>query len=500
MIPDLVVAVDCSTTAVKAVVLGPAQEVLAEASAPLATSQPRPLWHEQDAGEWWTGTRTAIAAAVAQVDPARIGAICLTHQRETFVCLDEAGGPLRPAILWVDARAHEEIASLGTTEVHRVSGKPADTTPAIYKLAWLSRHEPQVTATAARIGDVQAYLAWRMTGSWATSRASADTLGLLDLARGDWSPELLALAGVSREQLPVLVPAGHPLGELTAAAAGELGLPGPVTLVAGIGDGQSAGLALGAAEPGVAYLNLGTSMVLGVRADGYVWDRAFRTLDGMVPGTFTLETVLNAAAYLAAWFRRELGTGAADDATEIALLEEAAALVPAGCEGLLTLPYWNAAQTPYWDPLARGALVGLHGAHTRAHLYRSILEGVALELRLHLAGIEAVTGSPIVTLRAVGGGARSTLWARIVADVTQRTVVVCSAGEASAAGSGILARAWLQGRPESPRWVVPAGTEVDPDPALAERYAQVFAVYRGLYPALRDSFAGALMVAQRGSA
>ena len=489
MSPDLVVAVDCSTTAVKAVVLGAEQEVLAEASAPLATSQPRPLWHEQDAREWWTGTRTAISAAVAQVDAARVGAICLTHQRETFVCLDADGEPLRPAILWVDARAHEEIASLGTTEVHRVSGKPADTTPAIYKLAWLSRHEPAVMDRAARIGDVQAYLAWRLTGAWATSRASADTLGLLDLKQGDWSPALLELAGVRREQLPFLVPAGHAIGELTAVAAADLGLAGPVMLVAGIGDGQSAGLALGAAEPGVAYLNLGTSMVLGVRADGYVWDRAFRTLDGMVPGTFTLETVLNAAAYLASWFRRELGTGAVDDATEIALLEEAAARVPIGSDGLLTLPYWNAAQTPYWDPLARGAVVGLHGAHTRAHLYRSILEGVALELRLHLEGIEAATGSEIVTLRAVGGGARSPLWARIVADVTQRVVVVCAVGEVSAAGSGALARAWLEGHPDAPTWGAPAGVEVVPDPAAAERCSSLFAVYRGLYPALRESFA-----------
>lgn len=486
---DLVVAVDCSTTAAKAVVLDRGGQVLAEGSSPLATSQPHPSWHEQDATTWWTATREALVAAVAGVDAARIGAIGLTHQRETFVTLDDADQPLRPAILWVDGRAHEEIATLGSAQVHEVSGKPPDTTPAIYKLAWLRRHEPDVLSRATRVGDVQAYLALRMTGRWATSHASADTLGLLDLRRREWAPELLRTAGVRVEQLPDLVPAGHALGPLTATVAAELGLPGPVPLVAGLGDGQSAGLALGAAEPGVAYLNLGTSMVLGVRSDTYRWDPAFRTLEGMVAGTYTLETVLNAAAYLTAWCRRELGTGVDDDRAAVEWFDRAAADVPPGSEGLLTLPYWNAAQTPYWDPLARGAVVGWHGRHTRAHLYRSILEGVALELRLHVRRVEEVTGRPIAVVRAVGGGARSALWTRILADATGRTVQVCSAGEVSAAGAGALAFGHLDGRPGSAPWPTPPGHDVVPDPAVTGTYDRLAAVHRELYPRLKDVFA-----------
>lgn len=492
MSPDLVVAVDCSTTAAKAVVLDRRGHVLAQGTSPLTTTQPHPAWHEQDARDWWTATRAALAAAIGQVDAARVGAIGLTHQRETFVCLDAHGEPLRPAILWVDGRAHEQIAALGSAQVHRLSGKPPDTTPAIYKLAWLARHEPQVLTRAARVGDVQAYLALQMVGRWATSHASADTLGLLDLQRREWSAELLALAGVHLGQLPDLVPAGHPIGLLTARVAADIGLPGPVPLVAGLGDGQSAGLALGAGEPGVAYLNLGTSMVLGVRSDTYLWDPAFRTLDGMVPGTYTLETVLNAAAYVAAWCRHEFGTGqddaARDDAAELAWFDEAAAAVPVGCEGLVTLPYWNAAQTPHWDPLAKGAVIGWHGRHTRAHLYRSILEGVAMELRLHLLRLEEVTGQPVAVIRAVGGGARSTLWTRIVADATQRTVQVCSAGEVSAAGAGALAFAHIDGRPGTTSWPTPQGHDVVPDATVAEAYDRLYAVYRELYPRLKDVF------------
>jgi xylulokinase len=492
----LVIAVDCSTTAAKAV-LHDADGPVASAARPIGTRTPHAAWHEQDAGDWWTATRDAVADAVAQVDASQVQAICLTHQRETFVCTDDAGTPLRPAILWLDGRAHTEIAELGSTRVHDVSGKPPDTTPAIYKIAWLARHEPDVLARAAHVVDVQGYLAWRSTGRWVTSTASADTLGLLDLRALDWAPELLALAGVRREQLPELVGVGEPIGMLTPDAAHELGLPGPVPLVAGTGDGQAAGLALGATRPGVAYLNLGTSMVLGVHSDTYLWDPAFRTLAGLRPGEYTLETVLNAAAYLADWCREQFGgsqvgapVGGPSPGDDVARLEAAAVAVPRGAEGLLTLPYWNAAQTPYWDPLARGAVVGWHGRHTPAHLYRSILEGVGFELRLHLERLEAATGQRVEHIRAVGGGARSALWVQVVSDITRRPVRVCSAGEVSAAGAAVLALAFLDGRPAgADEAAEPPGHDVVPDATAAAAYDGLFGAYRQLYPALRGVFA-----------
>jgi len=488
---ELVIAVDCSTTAAKAVIHDQAGQVAAQAARPLRTLQPSPAWHEQDAEQWWVATQGAVAEAVATlVDPGPIRAMCITHQRESFVCLDSVGRPLRPAILWLDGRAHEEIAELGSARVHELSGKPPDTTPAIYKLAWLARHEPAVLRDAVHVGDVQAYLAWRLTGRWATSHGSADTLGLFDLRRMKWSAELLALAGVRLDQLPELVPVGDELGTISGEVARSLGLPGPVPLVSGIGDGQAAGLGLGATVPGVAYLNLGTSMVLGVQSREYVWDAAFRTLAGIRPGTYTLETVLNAAAYVATWCREQFGERAADG-TAGGELEAEAARLAIGAEGLLTLPYWNAAQTPHWDALARGAVVGWHGRHTRAHLYRSILEGVGFELRLHLERLEDVTGQRIESIRAVGGGARSPLWIRIITDITQRSVRVCAADEVSAAGAAALAWEFLD-RSQASTGVAPSalpvGRDVSPDPSTATGYDALFAVYRRMYPSLRGLF------------
>jgi len=492
----LVIAVDCSTTAAKAVVHDRAGVVVASASRPLDTAQPRPGWHEQDAEQWWAATRDAVAEAVATLaDPGRVRAICLTHQRESFVCLGPDGRPLRPAILWLDGRAHEEIAALGSARVHELSGKPPDTTPAIYKLAWLARHEPTVLRDAVRVGDVQAYLAWRLTGRWATGAGSADTLGLFDLRSMSWSPELCDLAGVRADQLPALVAAGTEIAPLAPDVARELGLPGPVPLVAGIGDGQAAGLGVGATSPGVAYLNLGTSMVLGVQSDEYRWDPAFRTLAGIRPGTYTLETILNAAAYVAAWCREQFGEQGPGGAAG-AELEAAAARVPIGAEGLLTLAYWNAAQTPHWDPLARGVTLGWHGRHTRAHLYRSILEGVGFELRLHLERLEEVTGRPVTAIRAVGGGARSALWIQIVADITGRPVRVCADAEVSAAGAALLAwehldRTGARGTPAVRGGGAGAlGHDVQPDPSTASGYGALYAVHRRVYPAVRDLFPG----------
>ena len=502
----LVVAVDCSTTAAKAGVYDQAGRVVAQASRPLRTRQPQASWHEQDAEQWWTATRDAVAQAVGRLDdPAQVAALCITHQRESFVCLDADGRPLRPAILWLDGRADQEIAELGSPRVHELSGKPPDTTPALYKLAWLSRHEPATLRDAARIGDVQAYLAWRLTGRWASSHGSADTLGMFDLQAMTWSPDLLRLAGVRPDQLPELVPVGEEIGQLTPAAARSLGLAAPVPLVAGIGDGQAAGVGLGATTPGTAYLNLGTSMVMGVQSDSYLWDPAFRTLAGVRAGSYTLETVLNAAAYVATWCREQMGERGVDGPAGREL-DAAAAALPIGAEGLLTLPYWNAAQTPYWDPVARGAVVGWHGRHTAAHLYRSILEGVGFELRLHLERLEQVTGQPITSIRATGGGSRSPLWMRIITDITQRQVSVHGDAELSAAGAAALARTFLDGGPADRDTSAPGGpgtVDVSPDPSTAGRYDALFAVHRRLYPSLRGIFpdlAAAVRIDPPGSA
>jgi xylulokinase len=360
-----VIGIDCSTTAAKAIVFDREGAVVGEGRSTFPLSGPDPGWHEQDPPDWWTSTATAVREAVSSVEPRDVVAFGITHQRESFVCLNEHGRPLRPAILWLDGRAGDQIARYGSDEVHRVSGKPPDVTPAFYKLLWLREREPASRDNAAKVVEVHAYLAHCLTGEWLTSWASADPLGLVDMERFEWSAELLEMVGLDEAQLPRLCPPGAVLGELGTEPAKELGLDPGLPIVAGAGDGQSAGLGADVTRSGLAYLNLGTAVVSGRYAEDYRWNRAFRTLGGPIPGTYTLETLLSAGTYLVSWFmeRFERSDDPALGLTAEQILETAAAQVPPGSEGLLLLPFWNAARRRTGTPM-RGARWSAGAART----------------------------------------------------------------------------------------------------------------------------------------
>jgi xylulokinase len=475
-----VIGVDSSTTATKAIVWDRAGRAIAEGRGEFVLDIPRPGWHEQDPEDWWRSTAAAVRAAVEAVGAGDIEALCVTHQRETFTCLDEHGRAVRPAIVWMDVRATRQVEALGSDEIHRLTGKPADTTPAFYKLAWINEHEPDVIARTRWVVDVGGYLVQRLTGAWRTTVASADPLGLVDMERGDWADELLARVGLTRERVPALVAPGEIIGELSPAAAEQLGLRAGLPVIGGAGDGQSAGLGANAARPGRAYLNLGTAVVAGSITERYAWDTAFRTLIGAVPGTYVLETLLQGGTYTVNWFLDRIA-----ELRDVDVLEAAATRVRPGADGLLLVPYWASAQTPYWDPDARGMLFGLAGHHGKAHMYRALMEGIAFEQRLAFAGMEATLEHPIEVLLMTGGGSRSALWRQIVADVTRKRVVVCREPETTALGAGIHAAAavgWYGSLSDAAEAMTGEGAAHAPSEDTAGRYDALYDVYRELYP------------------
>jgi xylulokinase len=489
----LVIAVDCSTTGSKATVVDTTGWTVAAGSAPLTTTSPRPGWHEQDAGAWWPATDAAVRQALARLDDSggdrlRIGAVCVAHQRETFVAVDADNRPRHPAILWLDGRAAAEIADYGTAEVELLCGKPADITPALYKLAWVRRHRPEWLHGAHRVVDTHAFLVRELTGEWATSLSSADPLALLDITTRDYSPELLRIAGVERDQLPALHTAGTLIGPVTPAVAAGWGLGPGVPVVAGLGDGQAAGVGAQVLDPSTAYLNAGTALLLGTECRGYLPSRAYRSLLSVIDGNTTLETFLSSGNYLPTWFRRQFGPVEAAGAPDPDL-EEAARQVPAGSGGLLTLPYWNAAQTPHWDPHASGVMLGWRGAHTKAHAYRSLLEGIAQEVRLQLDGLEAATGNRVQNIRAMGGGIRSRLFSQILADVLERPLELCAEPEISALGAAVVAMVGIEAYPDlatASAAMTRIDQRIEPDPAVADVYGRLRELHGRLYPRLRD--------------
>jgi xylulokinase len=484
-----VIGIDSSTTATKAVVWGRDGRAVAEGRAEFALAMPRPGWHEQDPEDWWRSTAAAVRHAMRTVDAADIEAVCVTHQRETFACVDEQGVAVRPAIVWMDVRATEQVKRAGSEEVHRLTGKPADTTPALYKLLWLREHEPETFDRTHRVVDVHAFLVHRLTGTWRTTTACADPLGLVDMQALDWSDDLLARVGLTREHMPALSAPGEVIGELSATAAAEVGLPAGLPLVGGAGDGQSAGLGANATRPGRAYLNLGTAVVAGTMSERYAWDRAFRTLVGAVPGMYSMETLLQGGTYTVNWFLERiaaldagrLGLGLRD----VDILETAAARLAPGAEGLLLVPYWASAQTPYWDPAARGILFGLAGHHGKEHMFRALMEGIAFEQRLAFEAMEPRLDHSIDTVLATGGGSRSALWRQIVADVTRKPVTACRESETTSLGAGIHAAAasgWHGSLLDTAEAMTGEGARHTPDESTAARYDELYAVYREIYP------------------
>jgi xylulokinase len=484
-----VIGVDSSTTATKAVVWDHDGRAVAEGRGGFALALPRPGWHEQDAEDWWRSCSTAVTQALESVDGSDIEAICVTHQRETFACVDEQGRPVRPAIVWMDVRATREVADYGSDEIHRLTGKPPDTTPALYKLLWLREHEPETLERTRHVVDVHAFLVHRLTGMWRTTTACADPLGLIDMEQGEWSDELLARVGLSRERVPALFAPGEVIGAVSAAAAQQLGLPAGVPVVGGAGDGQCAGLGANATQPGHAYLNLGTAVVAGTMSERYAWHRAFRTLIGAVPGTYAMETLLQGGTYTVNWFLERIAMLDAPrlglDLRDVDVLETAAARLGPGAEGLLLVPYLASAQTPYWDPAARGMLFGLAGHHGRQHIFRAVMEGIAFEQRLAFAEMEPHLDPPIEVLLTTGGGSRSALWRQIVADVTGKTVVACREAETTSLGAGMLAAAaagWHGSLLGAAEVMSEVGVRHKPSASAAARYDELFAVYRELYP------------------
>ncbi|CAN5872416.1 FGGY-family carbohydrate kinase [soil metagenome] len=491
-----VIGIDCSTTATKAVVWDEEGNSVAEGRATFPLEAPRPGWYEQDAEEWWQSTKVALKEAAAKVDKGRIRALGITHQRESFVCTDEEGHPLRRAILWLDSRSYREVDQYGSDEFHEITGKPPSMTPALYKLFWMRNNEPEILDRTSMMLDVHAFLVHRLTGEWRTSWACADPLGLLDMRSFDWSDKILGEIGLERGQLAELSPPGSVVGELGEDVAKETGLPPGLPVVGGAGDGQAAGLGANVTEAGRAYLNLGTALVSGTYSDDYAWGREFRTLSGPIPKTYVPETLLRGGTYTIDWFVDNIGGIRADemglDLSAEQVLETAAGQVPPGAEGLLLLPYLNAASTPYWDSQARGVLFGLRGTHNKAHVYRAVLEGLAFEQRLETEAMEKGLGQPVEKYFAMGGGARSPLFCQMIADITGRPVTSCKEIETTCLGAAMMAAAATDDAGDL-RDVAATmsgeGASYEPDEETSAFYDRVYtSVFKELYPRLSELF------------
>lgn len=484
---QLLLGIDIGTYSAKGVLVSPSGEVLRQHVIEHDLLVPRPGWAEHDPeGVWWQGLvglcRELLSGPYSGSD---VGGVAVSAIGPCLLPLDERGEPLRNGILYgVDTRATEEIEQLSAQippeELLRHSGT-AFTSQAIGpKMLWLKENEPDVWRRTRHLTTASSYLVFRLTGEHVIDRHTASHyMPLIDIESLEWSERYAHLVA-PLTLLPRLGWSAETAGSVTRAAAAATGLKAGTPVAVGAVDALSEALSVGVTEPGDLMIMYGSTTFFILLLDAPVRDERVWLTAGIFPGQYALAAGMATSGSLTRWFRDEL---ARDLPRERAYAElfGAAAQVPAGSGGLLTLPYFSGERTPINDPKARGVIAGLDLTHTRDHLFRSALEGVAFGIRHNLETFAAL-GAPVKRVIAVGGGTRGHVWPQIVGDVTGVSqnvppqTIGASYGDAFLAGlaSGLVERSALAdwvGRP----------TEIVPEPGTKGIYDALFQDFKALY-------------------
>jgi len=496
---DLLLAIDVGTQSVRAIAFDREGRLVARARVPFepAFDTPQPGWAERDADGYWQGTVQACTLLWRDVDPARIAALALTTQRGTVVCADDSGRPLRPAIGWADQRLCTKPPPLGAawTLAFRLAGAHG----LVHQLQrqaeanWLAEHEPARWRQTARFTLLSGWLTRRLVGQWVDSVACQ--VGYLPFdyrhqrwpGRFDWRWRALA---VRPSQLPRLVPPAQPLGGLDDAAARVLALPRGLPVIAAAADKACEVLGSGAIAPADAHLSFGTTATINTTQPRYVEvQRLLPAYPSALPGAFSTEIQVQRGFWLVSWFKDEFAAAerAAAQARGVApetLFDELIAAVPPGSLGLTLQPFWSPGlRDP--GPEAKGAVIGFGAEHTRAHLYRALLEGIAYALRAGRERIEARIGLRLNRLVVAGGGAQSDGAMQIAADVFGLAAERAAVAEASALGAAMLAATgigWFGDVAGAARAMVRPGRRFEPQADAVRLYDQLYReVYRPLY-------------------
>ncbi|MDR7273184.1 xylulokinase [Pelomonas saccharophila] len=478
--------IDLGTSEVKLLLLDGEGHIVGTAGSALTLSSPEPLWSEQNPADWWRATGDAVSKlrAAHPVAFAAVRGIGLSGQMHGAVLLGEADTVLRPAILWNDGRSHAECAELtaAAPRLHDIAGNlamPGFTAP---KLLWVKKHEPEVFERVKSVLLPKDWLRLQLCGDKVSDPSDAAGTLWLDVARRDWSDELLAACGLTRAQMPRLVEANQPSGILKPELAKAWGLGPEVVIAGGAGDNAASAIGIGATQPGDGFISLGTSGVLFVVNDRYRPNpaSAVHAFCHALPQRWHQMSVMLSAASCFKWFCNLVG------ADEAALLAE---LSPndSAVNRPIFLPYLAGERTPHNDPFAPGVFHGLKAQTTRADCTYAVLEGVAFGLADGLDALRAA-GTEVHQLSLVGGGSRSHFWAQLIADTLQVDIVLHTGSEAGGA-LGAARLGWLAagGAVDAVCTRPPVAALFSPDPQRHARLAPRLARFRDLYQRLKGA-------------
>ena len=497
-----ILAHDLGTTGNKATLFDTAGNAIATAFKAYETAYPRPNWAEQDPADWWRAVRdsTRELLSARSVAPGDIAVVSFSGMMNGALAVDAAGEPLRSAIIWADQRATAEAAFLaercGFAEVYRRTGHRAGASYTAAKVLWIQRHQPELYAHAHQFLQAKDYAAYKLSGVFATDYSDASGTNLFDLERRDWAVDIIEAVGLDAQKLPPAYPSSTVIGKVPPQAADETGLLAGTPVVIGGGDGACATVGAGSVSPGEAYNYIGSSSWIAVTSEQPLYDPWMRTFTfaHLDPKLYFPTGTMQCAGGSFDWLERLLrGDG---DAPLYEELSAAAAGVEPGARGLLFLPYLIGERSPHWNPLARGAFVGLTMSHGRAEVARAVLEGVALNLKMILdAFLEQ--GAEIQAMRLIGGGARSALWRQILADVYGLPILrPALLAEATSLGAAIAGGVGVGLFPDFSvtHEIVQVEEGERPQPAAQARYAELYPLFQETYRALEPIYAQTLRV------
>ena len=494
--------IDVGTGGTRALIMDEQGHVVASASAEHQHfASPRPGWAEQDPRDWWQACGTSVRKALqtSGVRAQDIACVGFSGQMHGAVLLDAADEVVRPALIWCDQRSEAQCRaleeSIGRDALIRLTCNPPLTNFTVTKLLWVRETEPQAWARVAHVMLPKDYVRFRLTGERAIDMADASGTLLLDVANRKWSTEVLTKTGIDLKLLPGLFESPEICGRVSPAGAEATGLRAGTPVVAGAGDQAAGAVGMGIARVGAVSATIGTSGVVFASTDRPAMDPQGRlhTFCHAIPGRWHVMGVTQAAGLSLRWYRDNFGAASPgvakkDGRDPYDVFAEEAAAAPAGSEGALWAPYLMGERTPHLDPTARGALVGLTASHTRAHVIRAILEGVAFSLKDTFTIFEEMK-IPVTSIRLGGGGARSPLWRQIQADVYGRDVEIVEAEEGAAYGAAILAGtgagAWKSVE-QACDAIVRVAKNIAPNQKDSATMQKAYRGYRQVYPALRQ--------------
>jgi xylulokinase len=488
---------DVGTGGTRAVLIDDQGQVVASASSEHAPFRsPQPGWAEQDPEDWWRAAQEAIRSVLAASGLAAsdIGAIGLTGQMHGAVMLDADGNVLRPSLIWCDQRTDEQCdwlhQKIGRERLIELTCNPALPNFTLTKLLWVRDNEPEIFARIAHVLCPKDYVRFRLTGTYAMDVQEASGTLLLDVTHRRWSAEVARIAGIDEAWLPQLFESQDVCAHISVEAAVATGLVAGTPVVAGAGDQGAGAVGMGILQPGAVSATIGTSGVVFAATAAPTKDPLGRlhTFCHAVPERWHVMGVTQAAGLSLRWLRDVIAPGADYDA-----LTAEAAQIPAGSDGLLWAPYLLGERTPHLDSQATATFYGIIASHTRGHLVRAVLEGVAYSLKDTFT-LFAELGIPVQGVRLGGGGARGPLWRSIQAGIYGYTSDVLVAEEGAAFGAALLAGVGAGAWPDTDAACAAAikvAEQIEPDPASAQSYADGYKVYRRLYPALRSIREGA---------